>query len=120
MLITALTLGVVVTVTPTAGAAGDLASGFARAMRNMVSSAQSARAFSGTPAVGALFTTSAGQLGSHFCTASVVGSPHGDLVVTAAHCVSGGVAGVAFVPGYRSGAAPYGIWTVTKIYADKA
>src|SRR5262249_44476971 len=49
-----------------------------------------AKAFAGTPAVGALFTTSGRNdlLGSHFCTASVVDSPHRDLVLTAAHCVS--------------------------------
>jgi hypothetical protein len=39
--------------------------------------------------VGALFTTSSGQLGKHFCTASVVDSPAGDLLMTAAHCVTG-------------------------------
>jgi V8-like Glu-specific endopeptidase len=50
----------------------------------------------------------------------VVGSPHGDLVITAAHCASGSAADLVFVPGYHGGAAPYGIWTVTKVYADKA
>src|ERR1700755_790203 len=30
------------------------------------------RFYNGTPAVGALFTTSSGQLGRHFCTGSVV------------------------------------------------
>jgi hypothetical protein len=45
--------------------------------------------FGGMAAVGALFSLSEGQLGTHFCTASVVHSPHGDLAVTAAHCVTG-------------------------------
>jgi hypothetical protein len=65
-------------------------------------------------AVGALFgLTARGTLGSHFCTATVVDSPRGDVVVTAAHCVSGWKAGsLAFVPGYRDGAAPRGIWNV--------
>ena len=120
MLITALAIGVVVMLTPADGAAGDIASSFARVVGHLASPSQKGQDFAGTPAVGALFTTDQGKLGQHFCTASVVSSPHGDLVVTAAHCVSGGVAGVAFVPGYRGGAAPYGIWTVTKIYADKA
>jgi len=66
---------------------------------------------------GALFDDSV--KGDHFCTASVVGSPHGDLVITAAHCVTG-TSGIVFVPGYDRGAAPYGIWTVTKVYADRA
>jgi V8-like Glu-specific endopeptidase len=70
-------------------------------------------------AVGALFTTSGGQLASHFCSASVVDSPSGDLVLTAAHCVSGHQQGpIAFVPGYANGQAPYGIWTVTKVIVD--
>jgi len=118
-LITALTVGVVITVSPAAGAAGDFASSFARAVRNLVSTSQNGQAFAGTPAVGALFTMSGGKLGRHFCTASVVNSPHGDLVITAAHCVSG-TSGVAFVPGYDRGATPYGVWTVTKIYADRS
>ncbi len=75
---------------------------------------------SARPAVGALFTlTAAGQLGSHFCTASVVDSPSRDLLVTAAHCVSNPAKGaIAFVPGYRNGQAPYGIWPITSITVD--
>lgn len=77
----------------------------------------------GTRAVGALFSISGGQIGAHFCTASVVDSPAGDLLVTAAHCVQGysdiAPAGLAFVPGYN-GTAPYGIWTVTRIFVDSA
>ena len=118
-LITALTVGVVVTVTPAEGAAGDIASSFARAVRHLTSTSQNGQDFAGTPAVGALFTMSKGKLGHHFCTASVISSPHGDLVITAAHCVSG-TSGIVFVPGYDRGAAPYGIWTVTKIYADRS
>ena len=61
------------------------------------------------------------QLGSHFCTASVVDSPSGDLVMTAAHCVSGLPAGqIAFVPGYRNGAKPFGVWAVTSVIVDQA
>jgi V8-like Glu-specific endopeptidase len=75
-------------------------------------------------AVGALFSTSEGRLGTHFCTASVVDSPAGDLLVTAAHCVAGysgtAPAGLAFVPGYDDGTAPYGVWTVTRIFVDSA
>jgi hypothetical protein len=119
-LITALAVSVVVTVVPTNGAAGDIASGFARAVQRLVSPSQDGQDFAGTPAVGALFATAAGRLGDHFCTASVVDSPHGDLVVTAAHCVTGISGGIAFVPGYHRGASPYGVWTVTKIYTDRA
>jgi V8-like Glu-specific endopeptidase len=118
-LIIALTVGVVVTVAPADGAAGDFASSVARAVRNLVSTSQNGQAFAGTAAVGALFTTSGGKPGGHFCTASVINSPHGDLVITAAHCMSG-TSDVVFVPGYDHGASPYGVWRVTKIYADRS
>lgn len=76
----------------------------------------------GTPAVGALFTSSSeGGLGGQFCTASVVDSPGRDLVVTAAHCVSGLAPGqIAFVPGYSRGSTPYGVWSVRRIILDSA
>jgi V8-like Glu-specific endopeptidase len=116
-IVTALTVGVVAAVTPAEGAAGDIASSFARAVRHLVSTSQNGQDFAGAPPVGALFTMSKGKLGRHFCTASVIGSPYGDLVITAAHCVAG-ISGIVFVPGYDRGAAPYGIWTVTNIYVD--
>ncbi|MEV7322554.1 trypsin-like peptidase domain-containing protein [Streptomyces sp. NPDC093970] len=69
--------------------------------------------------VGALFgADEAGSLaGHHFCTASVVHSPQRDLIVSAAHCVDGDDAGgLVFVPGYRDGQAPYGVWKVGRRY----
>ncbi|VVJ19432.1 Uncharacterised protein [Amycolatopsis camponoti] len=57
--------------------------------------------------VGALFAN-----GSHFCTASVVHSEAGDLVLTAAHCVRDGM---SFAPAYHDGVAPLGMWTVTGV-----
>jgi V8-like Glu-specific endopeptidase len=82
--------------------------------------AESAR-FGQTSTIGALFTlTSAGQLGTHFCTASVVDSPDGDLLITAAHCMNGRAAGeVAFVPGYSHGLEPFGVWTVSRVIEDR-
>jgi V8-like Glu-specific endopeptidase len=77
-------------------------------------------AFSGEAAVGALFGYSSGKLGGHFCTASVVHSPAGDLALTAAHCVSGKTGQIAFVPGYADGKAPYGIWLISRVYTDEA
>jgi V8-like Glu-specific endopeptidase len=76
--------------------------------------------FAGVAAVGALFSESNGKLGSHFCTASVVDSPAGDLAVTAAHCVYGKTAAMVFVPAYADGKTPYGVWPVTKVYTDGA
>ncbi|WP_107103392.1 trypsin-like peptidase domain-containing protein [Streptomyces griseoruber] len=66
--------------------------------------------------VGALFQAAdAGHLaGAHFCTASVVHAVHHNLLVTAAHCLSGSGA-LVFVPGYRDGKAPYGVWKVARV-----
>jgi hypothetical protein len=71
--------------------------------------------FGGTPAVGALVTIDGpGKLRTHFCSASVVDSPAGNLVITAAHCLASRTPGrFAFAPGYDHGGAPYGIWAVT-------
>jgi V8-like Glu-specific endopeptidase len=119
VVITLLAVAAALTVTPAEGAGGDIASSFARALRYLMSTSQNGQAFAGTPAVGALFTTSHGKLDGHFCTGSVVNSPGGDLVITAAHCVSG-VSGLVFAPGYDRGATPYGVWTVTKVYTDSS
>ncbi len=74
-----------------------------------------------TAAIGALFTTTAsGTLATHFCSASVVDSPSGNLILTAAHCMAESQPGsVVFVPGYADGKAPFGVWTVTKIIEDQ-
>jgi V8-like Glu-specific endopeptidase len=78
-------------------------------------------AFPGLPQVGALFSLSdGGDPAGHYCSGSVVASPEGDIVVTAAHCVYSASDGsydtdIAFVPGYRDGADPYGVWTPSKI-----
>ncbi|MFF3739913.1 trypsin-like serine peptidase [Streptomyces sp. NPDC002566] len=75
-----------------------------------------ARATARTVRVGALFDRPGGDLaGGHFCTASVVRSPHRDLVVTAAHCLAGRGA-LYFAPGYRDGKAPYGMWEVERVF----
>jgi V8-like Glu-specific endopeptidase len=68
--------------------------------------------------VGALFESDAS--GEHFCTASVVASPGEDLLVTAAHCINGGngsgyKTNIVFIPDYRDGATPYGVWTPQRL-----
>jgi trypsin len=118
-----LSAGVVVTVTPANGAATDLVSHVTGAVRDLAASktvTANGMSFSGTPAVGALFTWKNGKLGSHFCTASVVNSPAGDLAITAGHCMTNVSGAVVFIPGYNAGKTPYGIWQVTKVYVDKA
>jgi V8-like Glu-specific endopeptidase len=67
-------------------------------------------------AVGALFSGD-----GHYCSASVVDSPNGNLVLTAAHCVHEGAGGgaytnVTFEPGYHDGIAPFGAWAVSQIF----
>ena len=59
-----------------------------------------------------------GKTYEYECSGSVIDSAHGDVVLTAGHCVidpeSGAVArDVVFVPGYREGSDPYGVWTAT-------
>ncbi|MEV4440292.1 serine protease [Streptomyces sp. NPDC049577] len=75
-----------------------------------------AREVPASPAVGPLFYTGEGTP-AHGCTASVVHSRRGDLIVTAAHCVylGGFRTDLAFVPGYRDGAAPYGVWVPVSV-----
>ncbi|NJC69396.1 trypsin-like serine protease [Planosporangium thailandense] len=75
----------------------------------------------GVGTVGALFNDDGD--GDHFCTASVISSPHGNLLVTAAHCIHGGRDGgyrsdLAFVPGYHDGVRPYGTWSITAAFVD--
>jgi len=69
--------------------------------------------------VGALFH--GGLSGSHSCTASVVDSPAGDIIVTAAHCLTtGSTTSDVFVPGYRDGSAPYGVWKISGVVEANA
>lgn len=75
-----------------------------------------ATTFTGTPTVGALFGSATSA--KHFCTASVVSSPHGDVLITAAHCAQGTTKGWSFAPGFHHGVSPYGRWRVTGVYLD--
>ena len=76
-----------------------------------------ARAFDGIPTVGPLFP--AGLSTPHACTASVLDSATADLIITAAHCLTGTASGWQFAPGYDRGRTPYGVWTVTAAYLDQ-
>ncbi|MFE7612932.1 trypsin-like serine peptidase [Streptomyces celluloflavus] len=72
------------------------------------------------PPIGALFAPGDDGDAPHHCTASVVDSPAGDLVVTAAHCVHDGGfrTRLVFAPGYHDGVVPYGLWVPTRIEID--
>ena len=91
----------------------------ASAAQNPPRGTPNSQSFSGMPTVGALFYTRAGS--NHFCTASVIHSTVGSLVVTAAHCVysNGYSQHVEFIPGYNGASESYGVWPVTQITVAK-
>jgi len=73
------------------------------------------------PKVGALFDSDSS--GDHFCTASVVSSPAGNVLITAAHCINSGTGGanrsnVVFIPEYANGSSPAGTWTPERYVLD--
>jgi hypothetical protein len=102
---------VMLALTSASVAAADDGPGPLGVTADAVATRQSAR-------VGALFGADRAEdlSGGHFCTASVVHSPRGNLLVTAAHCVDGADSDLVFVPGYRDGQAPHGVWKVGKRY----
>lgn len=70
----------------------------------------------GAASIGVL--SGSADLRAHTCTAAVVASKTGEVIVTAAHCVSGTGRGLVFAPGYRAGTAPHGTWVVTAAYVS--
>jgi V8-like Glu-specific endopeptidase len=75
-----------------------------------------ARPSRGVPAIGALYANARATL--HGCTASVVHSPRGDMLMTAAHCVVGRGAGMVFVPDQDGARQHFGRWTVTAVHLE--
>jgi V8-like Glu-specific endopeptidase len=110
---------------PAADAAADVPPGFAGPAAPLSGTGV---AFDGLPAVGALFPTDAAghRTRHHSCTATVVASAVGNVVATAAHCLSdpaqglpaSSTASLVFVPGYHDGIEPYGEWAVTRALVD--
>lgn len=73
--------------------------------------------FAGVSPVGVLFPS--GTATQHTCVGAVIRASSGpDLVLTAAHCLTGNGQKAVFVPGYHQGKAPYGTWRVAGAYAD--
>jgi hypothetical protein len=66
------------------------------------------------PRVGAVFL---GGTTMHVCTGGVLNTPSGDLILTAAHCLAGGV-DATFVAGFNNQAAPENVWHVDAVYLD--
>jgi hypothetical protein len=73
-----------------------------------------AAAVKADPLVGALFL-GAGDL--HTCTAAVLHSSVGNLILTAAHCLASDYP-ATFVPGFNGQADPSKIWTIDAVYLD--
>ncbi|BAJ28322.1 hypothetical protein KSE_25080 [Kitasatospora setae KM-6054] len=112
---------------PTASpAASAAASGWSRArllaaIDKHRGTTRTARPTESAGRVGALFAH--GTDGDHFCTASVVDSPGRNLVLTAAHCLVEPRTGrthddLVFVPGYRDGDTPSGVWPIDRVTVD--
>jgi V8-like Glu-specific endopeptidase len=82
-----------------------------------------AQSFKGFPQVGTLFSDVKGKL-THFCTATVIDSPDGDLLLTAAHCLEGKsltpTGAVFFAPEYHDGKFPLGRFDVQASFTDSA
>jgi V8-like Glu-specific endopeptidase len=77
-------------------------------------------------AVGKVFFSSGGT--DYVCSGTLIGSGKTETVLTAAHCVSGGtgkdgrprwVSNWVFVPGYRNGLMPYGMYTAQRFFAAR-
>jgi hypothetical protein len=66
------------------------------------------------PRVGAIFL---GGSPTPTCSGAVLHSAAGDLVLTAAHCLAGGVH-TTFVPGFSGDAGPHDTWSVEAVYLD--
>ncbi|GHF29100.1 hypothetical protein GCM10010218_07820 [Streptomyces mashuensis] len=76
--------------------------------------------FNGLPQVGTFFWTDGHNTG-RFCGGTVVRSPHGDLAVSAAHCLRSPdpKKQFSFVPQYHDGLKPHGVFPVRAIHIDQ-
>jgi hypothetical protein len=73
---------------------------------------------------GKVYFTKAGG-GNYVCSGTIVNSEGKSSVWTAGHCVHGGRGGTwhqnwAFVPSYKDGAQPYGIWSSRQLWTQGA
>lgn len=70
---------------------------------------------------GKIFMTLTG-VGNFACSGTVTTSPLRNLIMTAGHCVFGAglnnrfATNFVFIPGYRNGATPLGVWPATNLY----
>lgn len=91
----------------------------ARASGPALYAASSDTYYEGSKTIGVLYYVDNG-MASHHCTASVVHSPKGNVILTAGHCGNGSK--YAFVPQYRTGKPasqqPNGIWAIDRVFKD--
>ena len=66
------------------------------------------------PRIGAVFLGSASL---HTCTGAVLDTAHGDLILTAAHCLAQGI-DATFVAGFNNDAASDAVWHIDAVYLD--
>ncbi len=90
-------------------AAGDAAANVRTSAATEPVGTPTAHHFDGIPTVGPLFPPGGS---AHTCTAGVIESPVGNVLITAAHCIAGTADGYTFAPGYHDGVEPFGSWTV--------
>jgi hypothetical protein len=69
----------------------------------------------GSSAVGALIIPRRGRAPHPFCTATILTSRRGDLLLTAAHCMGRKLGDVLFAPGFYNGTVQFGEWKVTSL-----
>ncbi|MDV3125078.1 serine protease [Mycobacterium sp. 21AC1] len=98
-----------------AGAQTRPATSAAAEPENQVQADAVAVAVTPDPRVGALFLGGVGADSLHTCSAAVLDTPGGDLILTAAHCLADGV-DTAFIPGFQEGADD--VWQVGTVYLD--
>ncbi|GAB0132549.1 hypothetical protein EsDP_00000982 [Epichloe bromicola] len=71
--------------------------------------------YDGIPTVGVLYDK---DIKKHYCTASIVDSKKGNMIITAAHCLSTDGKEIHFAPGYNDGKTPYGTYPVLATYVN--
>jgi hypothetical protein len=72
----------------------------------------------GSSAVGALIIPHRGRAPHPFCTATIITSHRGNLLLTAAHCLGKKLGDVLFAPGFYNGAVQFGEWKVTSQFFE--
>lgn len=89
------------------------------------------RTFKGSPrampasTMGRVFFTNSATGARFTCSGAAINSANLSLVLTAGHCLHAGPSGSwhsnwVFVPGYRDGAAPHGVWAATLLGTHSA